>query len=111
MLKVVVNTPPEYNLSKEALDQRVQHYEELAHEAEVRLGKYCELQYTFDGLSRKDIEYGKKEYMSDCILDIRDADYLVLADNWRSSAECLKMYKFAEALGIPVIDMTEVEND
>ena len=109
MLRISVFTPPEYNLSDEEINKRVQHYEEITHKVENKLGKYCEVFYTFDGLTRPDIEEGKDEYMSDCLIDIRLADYVVFADDWQSSKECLKQHKIAEALEIPILDFTEGE--
>ena len=111
MLRIVVFTPPKYSLSTEGMKKRIARYEELTHKAEVILGKYCELYYTLDGLMRGNIEAGKKEYMSDCLVELKDADYAVFADNWRLSDECLRLCKIAEALNIPVLDMAKMEGN
>lgn len=107
MLRISIFTPPEYYLSDEEIDKRVQHYEEIAHEVENKLGKYCELFYTFDGLVRSDIEKGKDEYIEDSLYDIKKADYVVFADDWQSSDVCVIQHKIAEALEIPIIDLAE----
>ncbi len=111
MLRIVVFTPPKYNLSIESIKKRIARYEEVVHKAEVILGKYCELYYTLDGLLTTDIGEGKKEYMSDCLVELKDADYAVFADNWKWSDECLRLCKIAEALNIPVLDIAEKESN
>ncbi len=111
-IRLFVAIPPKYGMTQEEIvSQIIPRYEELAHKAEELLGKYCELYYTLDGLMRGNIEAGKKEYMSDCLMELKDADYAVFADNWKLSDECLRLCKIAEALNIPVLDMTEMEGN
>lgn len=111
MLRIVVFTPPKYSLSTEGMKKRIARYEELTHKAEVILGKYCELNYTLDGLMLENIEEGRKEYMSDCLVELKDADYAVFADNWKLSDECLRLCQIAEALNIPVLDIAEKDSN
>lgn len=111
-IQLFVSIPPTYGITGEKLvSQVVPRYEEVAHEAEKLIGKYCELNYTLDGLMRRDIQAGRKEYMSDCLLEMMKVDCAVFADNWQSSDTCVRLHKIAEALGIRILELGTADGD
>lgn len=104
MIKTAVYTPAEYCMSEKAIEIREKRYEQICHATEIKLGEYCELYYTFDGLSNSNKEHGKKEYMNDCVIDMVHSDCAVFADNWESSDECVRLHKIAEALDKIIVE-------
>lgn len=111
-IQLFVSIPLTYGITREKLvSQVVPRYEEVAHEAEKLLGKYCELNYTLDGLMRENIEEGRKEYMSDCFVEMKDADCAVFANDWQSSDECVRLHKIAEALDIRILELGTLDGD
>ena len=111
MIKLFVSIPPKYQMTKEEIDKFTARYEEIAHEVECQLGKYCELYYTLDGLVCSDIEAGRKGYMFDQFSDLKDADCAVFADGWKSSEECVRLHKIVELLGIRILDFDDKEGE
>ena len=111
-IKLFVAIPPKYCMTREEIvSQIVPRYEEIAHETEELFGKYCELYYTLDGLMRENIEEGRKEYMSDCLVEMKDADCAVFANDWQSSDECVRLHKIAEALDIRILELGTLDGD
>lgn len=111
MIKLFVSIPPKYQMTKEEIDKFTARYEEIAHEVECRLEKYCELYYTLDGLVCSDIEAGRKGYMFDQFSDLKDADCAVFADGWKSSEECVRLHKIVELLGIRILDFDDKDGE
>ena len=105
MIKLYVSIPPKYNLADEDVKPLMTRYEDLAHKVEVKLGKYCELNYTLDGLFKVDVEKGKKDFQTDSLIDLMNADYAIFAESWQNAEECLTMHKIAEALNIPIVEL------
>ena len=111
-IQLFVAIPPRYGITQEEIvSQIVSRCEKIAHEAEELIGKYCELNYTFEGLMRGDIQEGKKEYISESLLEMKDVDCAVFADNWQSSDECVRLHKIAEALGIHILELDSLDTE
>ena len=116
MKKIVVYIPPKFDLSDEDIDALTLKYEEIAFNTGRIIGEYVEVYYDFNYLSKDYVKYDDgineetrpRYFFADCVLDMRDADCVVFADNWQKCEECRLLHSIAETFGVRIIDYNRI---